>query len=136
MQISGKLRQTLGMRSINTTKGLSFINRSKICLAAILLAGGCSLRQSYPETRISGYLHGQPFSIHAPKDSTLAGLDVIAETNGTIHVHVEHLECALNPTNLAGAANGQAAIVSATGAVISQAVSQAVRAAAKSTFAP
>jgi hypothetical protein len=105
-----------------------------IVTGVAVLTAGCTLRQAYPETEISGYLNGQPFTIHAPKDSTLAGLDVVADTNGSIHVHIEHLQCSLNPTNLASAADGQAAIVNATGDAVNKAFSQALEAAAKSAL--
>ena len=104
-------------------------------LTAVVLSTGCTLRQAYPETQISGYLHGQPFSIHAPKDSTLTGLDVVADTNGSVRVHIDHLQCSINPTNLANAAEGQAAIVNATGEVISKAFNQALQVATKSAGA-
>src|ERR1700758_4906484 len=92
-------------------------------VALITLAPGCMLRQAYPETQIRGYINGQPFAVNAPKDSTLTGFDAIAETNGAVHVHIDSLQCSLNPTNLATAASGQAAIISA----LSQALNQAVQ---------
>jgi K+-transporting ATPase c subunit len=100
------------------------------CATALVLASGCSLRQSYPETQITGYINGQPFSINAPKDVTLTGFDAIAGTNGEVHVHIDSLKSQMNPTNLASAAEGQAAIVTATGQVINQAINQAAAAAA------
>lgn len=107
-----------------------------IAAGVTALTAGCSLRQAYPETQISGYLNGQPFTIHAPKDSTLTGLDVVADTNGSIRVHIDHLQCSLNPTNLASAAEGQAAIVNATGEAVNKAFSAALQAAVKSTPTP
>jgi hypothetical protein len=100
-------------------------------LGALLLAGGCTLRESYPATQIRGYINGEPFSVSAPKDSTLAGFDATAATNGAIHVHIDSLQSALNPTNLANAANGQAAIITATAQAINQAIVTAGAAAAK-----
>jgi len=104
-------------------------------LGALLLAaaatGGCTLRQAYPETQIHGFINGQPFTIQAPKDSTLIGFDASAQTNGTIHVHIDSLQAALNPTNLANAANGQAAIINATAQAVNQAFATAAAAAAK-----
>ncbi len=103
-------------------------SRAAIALTAtaLLAAAGCSLRQSYPQTQITGYINGKPFSINAPKDVTLAGFDAIASTNGEIHIHIDTLKSQMNPTNLASAAEGQAAIVAATGQVINQAITQAV----------
>ena len=111
-------------------------SRAALCASLVLLAGGCTLRQAYPETQIRGYINGQPFSVNAPKDSNLAGFDAIAETNGTIHVHIDSLQCSLNATNLANAASGQAAIVTATGQVINQAISTAAATALKAAGAP
>jgi hypothetical protein len=102
--------------------------------AAALLAGGCTLRQSYPQTQIRGYINGQPFSINAPKDSTLAGFDASAETNGAVHVHIDSLQSALNPTNLANAANGQAAIITATAQAINTGIQTATAAAVKAAL--
>src|SRR5580704_269786 len=82
--------------------------RAAVLCAALAFAGGCTLRQSYPETQIRGYINGQPFAVNAPKDSTLTGFDAVAETNGAIHVHIDSLQSSLNPTNLLNAASGQA----------------------------
>ena len=101
----------------------------------LAFASGCALRQDYPETQIRGYINGQPFSVNAPKDSNLAGFDAIAETNGAIHVHIDSLQCSLNPTNLAAAATGQAAIVTATATAISQAMQNAATIALKAATA-
>ena len=107
----------------------SNIKNGALGVAALLLAGGCTLRESYPATQIHGYINGQPFSIEAPKDSTLTGFDATADTNGAIHVHIDSLQSALNSTNLANAANGQAAIINATAQAINQAVVTAASAA-------
>ncbi|MDB6020627.1 MAG: hypothetical protein JWQ04_484 [Pedosphaera sp.] len=109
---------------------------SALGLAGLLATAGCSLRQAYPETQIRGYINGQPFSVQAPKDSSLTGFDAMAETNGTIHVHIDSLQSSLNPTNLANAANGQAAIVTATGQVINQAIQTATTTALKAATVP
>jgi K+-transporting ATPase c subunit len=101
-----------------------------------MLAGGCTLRQSYPETQIRGYINGRPFSINAPKDSNLTGFDAVAETNGAIHVHIDSLQSTLNATNLANAASGQAAIVTATGQAINQAIQSAASTALKAAGVP
>ncbi len=98
---------------------------------ALVAGGGCSLRQAYPETQIRGYINGQPFSVNAPKDSNLTGFDATTATNGAIHVHIDSLQSSLNPTNLANAANGQAAIITATAEAINQGIQTATAAAAK-----
>ena len=100
---------------------------------AALLFGttGCSLRQAYPETEIRGYINGQPFSVRAPKDANLTGFDAVTATNGSVHVHIDSLQASLNATNLANAASGQAAIVTATGQVINEAVQTATATAIK-----
>ena len=110
--------------------------RASLCLALLILAGGCTLRQAYPETQIRGYINGQPFSINAPKDSNITGFDASAGTNGTVHVHIDSLQSTLNPTNLANAASGQAAIVTATGQAINQAISTAATTALKAAGTP
>ena len=110
--------------------------------SAFLLAfagGGCTLRGTYPQTTIRGYINGQPFSVQAPKDSNLTGFDAVAETNGAVHVHIDSLQATLNATNLLNAANGQAAIVTATAQAINQAfvaASAAAANAAKAAVAP
>jgi hypothetical protein len=127
------------MKNINLIYGQSSkITRNPkpaTALAAIVLAlavaGGCTLRESYPQTQIRGYINGQPFSVQAPKDSNLTGFDATASTNGSIHVHIDSLQASLNPTNLANVANGQAAIITATGQAINQAFSTAAAAAVK-----
>ena len=101
-------------------------------LTSALTLAGCTLRQSYPETQIRGYIHGQPFTVEAPKDCTLTGFDAFADTNGSVHVHIDQLKASLNPTNIQNAAEGQSAIVTATGQVISQTFDQAFKAATQS----
>jgi hypothetical protein len=110
----------------------------KLLLGALpaLALAGCTLRQSYPETEIRGYINGEPFAVHAPKDSTLTGFDAIAETNGSVHVHIDSLQCSLNPTNLTAAASGQAAIVTALGQALNQAVQTGGAMALKAATAP
>jgi hypothetical protein len=105
------------------------VGATSLCLLA--LASGCTLRQSYPTTQIRGYINGQPFSIQAPKDSTLIGFDATAATNGAIHVHIDSLQSSLNPTNLTSAADGQAAIINATAQAINQAIVTTTAAAVK-----
>ena len=117
------------MKNIKPCYKLTFKNVLAI-LAPCLLAG-CTLSQSYPTTQIRGYINGQPFSVQAPKDSTLVGFDATAATNGAIHVHIDSLESSLNPTNLTMAANGQAAIITATAQAINQAMATATAAALK-----
>lgn len=114
------------LRGSNIARNLSF------GAAAVLLAtAGCTLRQAYPETEIRGYINGQPFSVRAPKDANLTGFDAVATTNGQVHVHIDSLQASLNATNLANAGNAQAAIVTATGAAINQAIQTAAGAALK-----
>jgi hypothetical protein len=104
---------------------------SLLCAVLVLACAGCSLRRAYPETEIRGYINGQPFSIRAPKDASLTGFEASTATNGTVHVHIDSLQATLNATNLANAANGQAAIVTATGQAINQAIQTAAGAALK-----
>ena len=101
--------------------------------SALLLVSltGCTLRQSYPETQIRGYINGQPFSLHAPKDTTLTGFDALTQTNGAIHIHIDNIQSSLNPTNPTNVANGQAAIVTATAQAINQAFQTATAIALK-----
>jgi hypothetical protein len=115
MKFAGAFAQTQGMKIINSILNphRKNLNLPAPPLAAsvaltLLLACGCSLQQSYPQTQIRGYINGQPFSISAPKDATLAGFDALTTTNGAIHIHIDTLQCSLNPTNLANAAEGQA----------------------------
>jgi hypothetical protein len=110
--------------SVWSLRAWRFSGTWRLVLGALpaLALTGCTLRQSYPETEIRGYINGQPFAVHAPKDSTLVGFDAIAETNGAVHVHIDSLQCSLNPTNLNAAASGQAAIVTALGQALNQAV--------------
>ena len=110
----------------------AFARNLRLGTAALLLAtAGCTLRQAYPQTEIRGYINGQPFSVRAPKDANLTGFDAVAGTNGQVHVHIDSLQASLNATNLANAGNAQAAIVTATGAAINQAIQTAASTALK-----
>lgn len=114
-----------------------------LILFAPFLFAGCTLRQAYPQTHISGYIAGKPFTIDAPKDSTLTGFKAVADTNGTISVEIASLATSLNPTNVAAVASGQAELVTANGNAIvnvlnasAQAAGAAAAIAAKTAVKP
>jgi hypothetical protein len=126
---------TVNHQSSNHNQTAKWRGAAGTALLGIALAG-CTLRQSYPETQIRGYINGQPFSVQAPKDATLTGFDAMSQTNGSIHVHIDSLQASMNATNLATAANGQAAIVTATAQAINQAIQTTTAAAVKAATAP
>lgn len=104
----------------------------KIIAPVMLLAlfTGCSLREAIPYTAITGDLNKGTFSIHAPKDGDLEGLDISRATNGDFHLHVDKHVVRMNPDVVTAAAAGQAQIISATAAAVQSASTAAAAGAA------
>ena len=71
-----------------------------------------------PKTTITGSIAGQPFAISSPKDSTLNGLLITANTNG-VSVKIDSLTAKMNPDIITTTAAGQKAMIDAifTGAI-------------------
>lgn len=63
-----------------------------------------------PRTHISGTIAGQPFTIEAPKDAKLRGLEVIAEADGSVSIVIGELETRMNPDVITTTADAQAKI--------------------------
>jgi len=105
--------------------------RHAVPLAAAVGALGLSGCLSTPHTTIAGTLNGSPFVIEAPKDGDLTGFDLTAETNGAVHVHIDHLAVKMNPDVIGQAGAAQTAIIAATGEAASNITQAAVTAAVK-----
>jgi hypothetical protein len=95
-------------------------------IAAALGLAGC---MSTPHTTIAGKLNGSPFLIEAPKDGDLTGFDLIADSNGVIRVHIDHLAVKMNPEVIGQTGSAEAGIIQATGTVASNITAAAVTAA-------
>lgn len=103
--------------------------RISVALAGVALGlSGC---MNVPHTTIAGKLNGSPFLIQAPKDGDLTGFDLTADTNGVMHVHIEHRTVKMNPDVIGQTGGAQAGIIAATGAVASNITAAAVTAALK-----
>lgn len=100
--------------------------RGGIPLFAVCLLTGCSLSSAYPKTKITGTLGGHPFTLQAPKDYDINGLEASVDTNGAIHLHIDSLKANLSVTNIAAVGSAESQIVTATGAVAHQAVQDAI----------
>ena len=96
-------------------------------VGALALAGCVST----PHTTIEGTINGSPFVIEAPKDGDLTGFDLTAETNGAVHVHIDHLAVKMNPDVIGQTGAAQTAIIAATGEAASNVAQAAVTAAMK-----
>ena len=101
------------------------IKRGCFLMAALGLAG-C---MSTPHTTIAGKLNGSPFLIEAPKDGDLTGFDLIADSNGVVRVHIDHLAVKMNPEVIGQTGSAEAGIIQATGTVASNITAAAVTAA-------
>jgi len=75
-----------------------------------LFLTGCVM---VPKTTIVGSIGNQPFSLSSPKDSSLAGLDITASTNGTIHLHIDTLQARMNPDVITTTGAAQAQVIQA-----------------------
>ncbi len=120
------------MKNINLIYGqsskinLRLLSRlAPVALAASLLTGCLST----PHTTIEGTINGSPFLVKAPKDGDLAGFDLTAGTNGTVHVHIDHLTVKMNPDVISQTGTAQTAIIKATGDAVAGAVSAGIQAA-------
>lgn len=93
---------------------------------AVFALTGCL---STPHTTIEGRLNGSPFLVKAPKDGDLSGFDLIAGSNGAVHVHIDHLAVKMNPDVISQTGTAQTAIIKATGDAVSGAVAAGIQAA-------
>jgi len=96
-----------------------------LALAAVALTGCVAT----PHTTIEGRINGSPFLVKAPKDGDLTGFDLTADTNGTVHVHIDHLTVKMNPDVISQTGTAQTAIIKATGDAVSGAVAAGIQAA-------
>jgi len=115
---------------INLNLRQALVRRAAPLAAALgaLALSGCV---STPHTTIEGTLNGSPFVIEAPKDGDLTGFDLMAETNGTVHVHIDHLAVKMNPDVIGQTGAAQTAIIAATGDMAANITQAAVTAAMK-----
>lgn len=98
-----------------------------------LLLGGCV---SIPSTHITGNLTKGTFKITAPKDYQIGVLDVSANTNGVVSVHLGNLQATNSSGVIASSASGQVDVINAVSSAINNAVQTGVNAAIKSTVKP
>lgn len=107
-----------------------FIGALFLTATIIALASGCAAFQpAVPTTKINGSIGGQSFTLENPKNTTLSNLSVSVSSNGTANLTIGSLT-SVNDSNVITAADaGQAAIVSATGAAITQGIQSAASAA-------
>jgi hypothetical protein len=96
-----------------------------LALAALALTGCVAT----PHTTIEGRVNGSPFLVKAPKDGDLTGFDLTADTNGAVHVHIDHLTVKMNPDVISQTGTAQTAIIKATGDAVSGAVAAGIQAA-------
>ncbi len=96
--------------------------RCALAFGAALALSGCVLT---PHTTIEGTLNGSPFVVKAPKDGDLTGFDLVADTNGVIHVHIDHLAVKMNPDVISQTGLAQTAIIKATGDAVASAAAAA-----------
>jgi hypothetical protein len=122
-------KQTYGESlKINLNLRPALIRRA-VSLAAVLGALALAGCVSTPHTTIEGTLNGSPFVVKAPKDGDLTGFDLTAETNGAVHVHIDHLTVKMNPDVIGQTGAAQTAIIAATGEAASNVAQAAVTAA-------
>ena len=81
-----------------------------VALVAVACLTGCL---NVPKTKISGTIGGQKFSGSFPKDADLSDLEVSAQTNGTVKLHIGALKTRMNPDVVQQSAAGQAQIMTA-----------------------
>jgi hypothetical protein len=93
-----------------------------LAFAAAFALTGCVLT---PHTTIQGTLNGSPFTVKAPKDGDLTGFDLVADTNGVIRVHIDHLAVKMNPDVISQTGIAQTAIIKATGDAVANAAAAA-----------
>ncbi len=103
--------------------------RGALPVAAAVGALALSGCLSTPHTTIEGTLNGSPFVVKAPKDGDLTGFDLTSDTNGAVHVHIDHLAVKMNPDVIGQTGAAQTAIIAATGEAASNITQAAVTAA-------
>ena len=89
----------------------------------LLLLTGCV---ATPQTTIRGTIHGSPFSLQAPKDGDLSGLDFVADTNGLLRIHIDHLTVKMNPAVINQTGLADAAVLQSTSLLVSNVTAAAV----------
>lgn len=98
------------------------MNKIKIAVmaaAAALIATGCAMFQpAVPVSHYSWKLGSVTGSIDSPKDTTITGLQVELNTNGTAKVSIGSLSSVNNSNVIAAGDNGQALIVEKTGIAV------------------
>jgi hypothetical protein len=95
-----------------------------------LLATGCSIRNSVPRTSIAGSIAGQPFTIDAPKNTDLKGLEILAEADGSVIIKVESLITKMDPEVITTTGDAQVKMLQAAGELALKGVGTVAAAAA------
>ena len=94
---------------------------SLACLLAITFTG-CTLGQQVPHTKlvINPYTH--EVTLDNPKDTVISNFSATVSTNGVSSVTFTSLSTVMNPTNITNTGTAEAAVITATGQVIQQAL--------------
>ena len=96
---------------------------------AVVALSGCSLNKSIPHTTITGKIGNSPFSLETPKNCDLAGLDVSADTNGTVHLKLDKLTTKMDAEVITNSGQAQSAIIAATADAVTKGISAGAAAA-------
>lgn len=67
-----------------------------IALLGALACAGCA-NLMVPKTEIKGNIGGHDWSLSSPKDSELTGLQITAETNGSMSIVIQGLKARMSP---------------------------------------
>ena len=97
-----------------------------VVIAGILFTGCGAFHVSVPSTTLKFQPATGALSITSPKDGIVSNLDVTYSQTGsnvTCHATVGSISYILSPTNVMEAANGQTAIINATGTAIANGIS-------------
>ncbi len=100
--------------------------KSLLLIPVLLTLTSCVV---VPKTHIKGMIANQPIDIETPKDSTIVGLDISVETNGTVHVKIDSLTARMNPDVITMSGEAQVKLMNAAGNIAAQGVAAGVQAA-------
>jgi hypothetical protein len=96
-------------------------------VSAIALTG-CSMFVKVPSTTIKVNAKDGSIAFTSPKDGVISNLNITVSTNGTFTATVGSWNYLLNPTNIVDSANGQVAIINASGNAIANGINAAASA--------
>jgi len=93
-----------------------------LLVGAALALAGCSLNQQIPKTDLSINPVTHEVKLSNPKNTVITKFSATVDTNGTSTVSFDSLSTVMDETNVVNTGNAEAAIVTATGTVIQQAL--------------